>query len=369
MRSVNSMINRRIILRGIALFAGVVPVGAFVYWASKETHASAPTQLPRNIKIASTKDLGTVGHPQSVAARDGGATALIGEQLLWTFNDTLVAGDSHIRSSSAALATPTNPLVVQEPLDANGAPYQFVPFTAEEQAYNDSTGKSDDRIALWPGSVINYQGGGLVYSYKLKVQPGFLNYHFLGIALARVKAGKTIATREPGLLFTYPEPDFVNAMIYDDTVYVFGRPHNMDTSNGPYVAARAPLAQATIRSAYTFWNGSSWTSDVNQVTPLFTNIPGAMTISYNPYLKQFLAVYSQGLTNNVVMQTAPSIIGPWSSPVVAFAGLPPSLGGTDYAGIEHPELAKNGGQTIYISYYRSLSQLTGEMHLVEVNFQ
>ncbi|GHO64106.1 hypothetical protein KSC_029980 [Ktedonobacter sp. SOSP1-52] len=363
------MMNRRIVLKGLASLAGVAPIGALVYWTSKGTHVLALTKTPRTIKVASTKDLGTVDHPKSVAARDGGATALIGGQLLWTFNDTLVAGDSHVRSSSAALAAPTNPLAVHEPLDAKGAPYPFVPFTADEQVYNDSTGKPDDRIAIWPGSVINYQGGGLVYSYKLKVQPGFLNYQFIGIALAHVQAGKTVATRESGLLFTYPEPDFVNAMIYNNTVYVFGRPHNMDTSNGPYVAARAPLALATNRSAYTFWNGSSWTSDVNQAAPLFTDIPGAMTVSYNPYLKQFLVVYSQGLTNNVVMQTAPSIIGPWSRPFVAFAGLPPSQGGTDYAGIEHPELAKNGGRTIYISYYRTLSQLTGEMHLVEVNFQ
>ncbi|GHO47803.1 DUF4185 domain-containing protein [Ktedonospora formicarum] len=363
------MMNRRIVLKGLVLLAGVAPFGVLTQWSSKGEHALALPKTSKALVIASTKDLGTVGHPKSVASRDGGATALIGGQLLWTFNDTLVSGDSHVRSNSAALASPTNPLVVHEPLDAKGAPYQFVPFTADEQAYNDSTGKPDDRIALWPGSVINYQGGGLVYSYKLKVQPGFLNYQFMGIALARVQAGKTVATREPGLLFTYPEPDFVNAMIDNNTIYVFGRPHNMDTSNGPYVAARAPLAQATNRSAYTFWNGSSWTSDVNQVAPLFTNVPGAMTVSYNSYLGQYLAVYSQGLSNNVVLQTAPSIVGPWSSPVVAFAGLPPYQGGTDYAGIEHPELAKNGGRTIYISYYRTLSQLTGEMHLVELNFQ
>ena len=361
------MINRRVVLKGLASLVGMAP--ALLDWTSETTDAVAATRVPSALTIASTRELGTVGHPKSVAARDGGATALIGGQLLWMFDDTLVYGDSHVRSSSAALANPTNPLVVHEPLDANGAPFQFVPFTAEEQAYNDSTGKPDDRIAIWPASVINYQGGGLVYSYKLKVQPGFLNYQFIGVALATVRAGQTAATREPGLLFTDPEPDFVNAMIYHNMVYVFGRPHNMDTSNAPYVAARAPLAQATNRSAYTFWNGSSWTSDVNQVTALFTGIPGAMSVSYNSYLGQFLAVYSQALSNDVMMQTAPSIVGPWSSPIVAFSGLPPSQGANDYAGIEHPELAKNGGRTIYVSYFQPLSDVTGEMHLVEVNFQ
>jgi hypothetical protein len=44
--------------------------------------------------------------------------------------------------------------VVSEPLDANGTPYQALPFTAAEKAYNNSTNDPNDRIALWFGGLV-----------------------------------------------------------------------------------------------------------------------------------------------------------------------------------------------------------------------
>jgi hypothetical protein len=320
---------------------------------------------PRALKIASTKDLGVVGKPASVLVRDGGATLLLGGQLLWIFGDTLVPDDTQVRSNTAALADPRNPLATHEPLDANGRPYQFVPFTAEEQAYNDSTGKPDDRIAIWPTSAINYCGQGLIFSYKLHVKPGFLNYEFLGVALALVQQGQTQTKRLPGLLFTYPEPDFVCAQVYQGKVYVYGGNHSADNAN---VVARVPLDQVTNRKAYTFWNGKDWVSDVSQAQPVLTQIPGSVTVSYNNYLRQFLVTNSRPLSPDILMRTGSSFAGPWNDPIVAFSGLPPSSDGYDYAGIEHPELAKNGGRTVYVSYFNTTGFLTGDLRLVEVNF-
>ncbi|MBO0794142.1 MAG: DUF4185 domain-containing protein, partial [Ktedonobacteraceae bacterium] len=267
--------------------------------------------------------------------------------------------------NTAALASLANPLETHEPLDGNGRPYQCVSFTAEEQAYNDSTGAPDDRIAIWPASAINYDGQGLIFSYKLHVKPGFLNYEFLGVALALVKPDQTQAIRLPGLLFTYPEPDFVSAQIYQGMVYILGGNHSANNAN---VMARAPLYQATDRQAYTFWDGQAWTRDVSRARPIFTQIPGSISVSYNSYLGQFLATSSQPLSPNVLMRTAPSITGPWSKPVVVFSGQPSSSGGIDYAGIEHPELAKNKGRTVYVSYFQTTGFLAGNLRLVEVSF-
>ena len=60
---------------------------------------------------------------------------------------------SQYRTNTAALADPQRPLEVSEPLDANGAPLQAIPFTDDELEYNKSTGKPDDRIALWTGGI------------------------------------------------------------------------------------------------------------------------------------------------------------------------------------------------------------------------
>ncbi|WP_220210638.1 DUF4185 domain-containing protein [Reticulibacter mediterranei] len=180
-----------------------------------------------------------------------------------------------------------------------------------------------------------------------------------------VQPGQTQARRLPGLLFTSPEPDFVCAQVYGEEVYIYGGNHSADNAN---VVARVPLNQATDRKAYTFWNGKDWVADVRQAQPILTQIPGAVTASYNPYLGQFLVTTCRPLSSEILMYTGPSFAGPWSQPTTAFRGLPPSSDGMDYAGIEHPELAKNGGRTVYVSYFNTTGFLTGDLRFVEVHF-
>jgi len=75
----------------------------------------------------------------------------------------------------------------------------------------------------------------------------------------------------------------------------------------------------------------------------------------------------------VLMKTAPAPEGPWSSPIVAFTGMTPGDGGgfaVDYSGLEHVELARDGGKTVVVSYARPLPGfLEGEVRLVEVTFK
>ena len=325
-------------------------------------------------RIAATHDLGTLGHPASVRVRDGGASALIGAKVLWTFGDTIFTPRAEdgvsLRSNTAALADPARPLQVSEPLDANGAPYPFLAFTPDEQHYNDTTGKPDDRIALWVGSVIiTSPDSGLVFYTKLKVKPGALNYDLQGVGLARVQAGQRVAVRDPNLLFMAPEPNFVNAFVLQGMVYVYGNFNNgtLDTA-----LARVPLAQVAERTAYRFWDGTNWVTDVQHAQSILHDIPNSLSVSYNPFLQQFLAVNSGTyLTspNQVLMRIAPNPEGPWSEPAVLLAGEPPAINMIDYAGLEHPELATGDGRKIVISYFHPLGFLKGELRLVEIAFE
>jgi len=193
-------------------------------------------------EIASTRELGAISHPASISARDGGASALIGDRLLWTFGDTLFSPKSvdgtNLRSNTAGWADPQNPLEVNEPVDANGAPYPFLPFNAEEQQYNDSTGKPDDRIALWPSSVIAEDAEtGIVFYLKLTVKPGALNYEFIGTGIAEVTRDNTSAVRDAALLFTAPEPTFDNANLIGSDVYLYG-----NAGDSAYDVARVPCS-------------------------------------------------------------------------------------------------------------------------------
>ena len=321
------------------------------------------------VTISSVQDLGAVKTPATVVARDGGATNLIGNQILWVFGDTLFNTASsdgvHLRSNTAALGSLTDPLNVSEPVDANGVPYPLLGFTSEEQAYNDTHAVPNERIALWPVSIVpEGDRTGLLFYLKLIAKPGVLNYTFIGTGLAEIDQGKTTAVRDPDLLFTAPEPLFASAFIDGATLYLYGMLMNgkKDQSFG---IGRVLLNSVRDRGAYQFWNGAAWVSDVTQTAPILNNIPGDVSVAYNRYLKHYLAIHSEILSNRVVMQLAEQPQGPWSDPLVIFVGQP-AVNSVDYAGRQHAELASMDDRTIFVSYYHPLGLFTGELRLVEL---
>ena len=322
----------------------------------------------RALEIAEARELGTVGKPGTVTARDGGATGLIGGRLLWLFGDTLFnprsVDGTNLRTCTAALADAASPLSTTEPVDANGAPFACLPFDEEEAAFNRTSGRPDLRVALWPGSVVPDGGGGLVYYIKLIVNPGFLNYDLLGVGIARVATGATSAVRERGLLFTAPEPTFHCAMAAGGNVYAYG----LRAGTQEVAVAMAPQARATDRGAYRYWDGATWSSDARRASALFGGVSGALTVSYNAYLGRYLAVSSEALSNRVLMRVADRPEGPWGPPVLAFTGMS-TTGSTNYAAREHPELAQDGGRRVFVTYYQPMGGFRGELRLVEVAFR
>jgi hypothetical protein len=328
---------------------------------------------PRPPRITRAREMGKLSLPASVTARDVGASALVGGRVLWTFGDTLLKAPAEdgerMRSNTAALGRVSNPLNLEEPLDAEGAPKPLLPFTDEEAQYNHGSGRPDERIALWPGSVVaDGKGGGLVYYSKLYVRPGELNYEQIGVGLARVVAGETVAKRDPGLIFKAPEPAFDSgALVLDSDVYVYGCTPD-GSLDFPCLVARAPLARAKDRAAYRFWDGSDWTSDLGGARPVLRGPSSGLTVSRSDHLGRYIAVYSEIFSNRVLLRTAPRPEGPWSDPVEAYNGPAPPQG-TNYAAREHPELARDGGRAIVVSYYHPTGSLTGEMRLVELTFE
>ena len=89
------------------------------------------------------------------------------------------------------------------------------------------------------------------------------------------------------------------------------------------------------------------------------------SVSFNPYLGQFIAVYSGIFSNDIWFRSAPRPEGPWSAARKMFTALAPASG-NDYAGKEHPELAAAGGRTVIVSYARATGTFDGEIRLSSV---
>lgn len=291
--------------------------------------------------------------------RDGASSGALGGKIVYTFGDTLFlspAVDGRTsRSNTAAIAELATPTVLHEPLDANGLPSQLVPFTAEEQAYNDGTKKGDDRWVIWPGRIVPRPGGatGILFFNLFRIHPD--RWEGVGTGVAELAAGATVANRNPTLLFTAPEVDFTHATFEKDgTVYLYG------CVAGLCRLAKAPLEQATMRAAYTFWTGDGFSASYADAVASIPGSGAGFSVQWNGWLGQYVSFASSGIGREIVMRVALQPWGPWSDPTTIYTF--PS--GNVYAAGQHPALDLDGGHTIRISAYQDQGNFKGEIDLL-----
>jgi len=112
---------------------------------------------------------------------------------------------------------------------------------------------------------------------------------------------------------------------HDGWVYMFGTP------NGRFGAAhvaRVPEAQVLDKSAYTYWDGSSWVAEESAAVAIVPPNVAELSVQYSDYTGGWLMTY---LDENLdlVLRTAPSPEGPWSAGqrLASFADYPGLYGG------------------------------------------
>src|SRR5207237_1283571 len=160
-------------------------------------------------------------------------------------------------------------------------------------------------IALYPESILRR---GLVFYLKANAP----TLESIGTGIARVNANRTTAVRAPGLLFTAPEPKFGDAALVhrekngDRFLYLYGGATNGQTGQ-------------------------------------------------------------PALTDRIVRQVGRHPWGPHWRTLAAFSVSPHGQGTLgDYAGIEHPELRRNHGRTLLITYFHPTEPFQGDLRLVKI---
>lgn len=339
--------------------------------ACGSSDAPAPTQ--RSLRVAAVDDMGPLGMPARVTGRDGGSSGLIRGKLLWTFGDTFLTAKAEdgttLRSSTAGWSDPQAPLALAEGLDANGLPQQLIPLSAAEAA--DNARDVLNGWALWPGATLFDDGQRAVFLYQVIRRQGGGGFNSQGIGLARVVPGETRATRDPGLLFVPPEPLFGSggALVDDTNVYLY-ECSIIGVLNMGCRVARAERALADQRSAYRYYDGAAWVTDIAQAKVVIQHAAAGLTVHWNAWLGQYLAVHSELLGNRIQLRTAPHPEGPWSDAVTIEAGtgvLPAAAAQSyNYLAHEHPALSAPDGRTIVVGYSRPLGPFRLEVRLARV---
>ena len=328
----------------------------FIHFSSKSSDSE--------LHITRVEEVGLVENPKrSQFVRDGGAGAIVGDKYLWTFGDTLFNPKSvdgvNGRTATAGYAELSNPLSVTESLDANQAPAQFIPLPAAYQAYNSTTKKGDDRYAIWPGLVIARpeQKDALVFFLRLKVNPGGggLNYDLLNTGIARVQEGSTQAEIIVSELFKKPEPLYNGpGFTKDGFIYFYECPN---TSEAACSLARVSINQALNRSAYRFWDGKNWQSDYQKRATKYPGTSTGTSIGYVPAAKRYVIFYNKPFSEQMYVSTSKKLTEGWSQPKLFYEATE-----NNYALLYHPELSKNSGKTLLLTYYQPNSGL----HAIEV---
>ena len=351
---------------------------------------------PPRITISSVQDLGPITNDSDIHIRDCGYSASLEGRSIWLFGDTILDIDNadsqrllcNSWSSTYDLDAGDGLAGFSHPVDEVGAPTTFFPMTAEEIEFNKlHEGEScaelpcGARWAIWPGTVVYDPGTGWAYIFyhKIYTEPGLLNFHDVGHSIAVWKDFNAqperplfdYSTRYPSLFFTEGNDGFGSAAVLEgDMLYVYGCEMDAESLEKFCRLARVPIAAILDKSAWTFYAGAgTWSPDLARAEIVF-NGTEMMSVFYNAYVNAFIAIYSQPMSQQVVLRTANRPEGPWSSPIVAFTAEDSSSElGWVYDALAHPELSQDNGRIVYVTYSRYTAPHRSEMRLVALELE
>jgi hypothetical protein len=238
-------------------------------------------------------------------------------------------------------------------------------LTAEEAEYNRvKNDPVNNRYVVWPSGQIAQDDNTALLFFMRFLTNADKSSATSGIGVATLRTGQSVATRQAGFLFGSNEPSFRVSMAHGGYVYLYAI--NCDATTCP--VARAPIAKATERSAYTFWDGNSWNMDVALAKPVIPVSNYGFTVMWSDALGKYIQAMIGDFSKQVYFSFADAPQGPWSSPVKAFE----VAGETTYVPYFHPELSQ--GKSVYMTYTRNNDSCkapctdTGGIEVMKITF-
>lgn len=343
--------------------------------------------------LAYTRYLGSSPRLRSsnwiVIGQDGGQTIELGGQTLFLFSDTLLACSSPAFQRQAGMMPFANPLGEQGVFLANSA--GLAPATTDiRQAQRDiryyTNGEGFPReileptpeesaraIRFWPEHGIDV--GGKVFIYYLGVQTvdastmwGFRNLG-AGLAVLDPVTGQCHRIRLDGdwLLWSGRDDLHFGVQVLREGEYVYAFGSARDGYQSRAFLARVSPSRLAEPDAYEYLQDPSprWGHDFGAAYDMGP-CGSEYSVSYNPYLSQYMMTFIDSYKKTLMMRTAPNLIGPYSAPVKLIGVPAEPASELVYLAFEHPQFRRDGGRTIYITYCQPYFTPNS---LVEVRFR
>lgn len=332
----------------------------------------------------------------TAAGRDAGISALLWSRLLWLFGDTFTQSGQFVASCTVGWSVEERtPWHIVE-----YAPWQFFPFTKEEQHFNeqhtqshvnpcclDNTNCSQfychcppgtdclQRYAIWPGDAWEYNRTHALVLYG-ELFTGWAPFDFrpIGVGAAWILRDDPSTARrvfaapnEPAFIWNATEPTFTEGVRWGSQVYLYANINPAFCATDTLLA-RAPLASAMDRSSYAYYVApGKWSSSLADAKSLGRFANGLGSVIWSLRYKQFMAFNLGFCSGNVsVFRLAPTPWGPWdptgTSYVIAGAG------DGSYAGEAHQELQTSHSMIISFLQPNNTVWFDGEIRLVNLTF-
>ena len=313
---------------------------------------SLPPDLP--VVTAARRVCRLVGDSASAARAtvlgvDGAQSVVSGGRAYWLFGDTFRQGPGGRRDVIAAGMATSADFDARDCVDltfrtdAAGIVQPMFPRGDETTAWPDGS------LAMPDGSIVFY----MVKSYR--TSPTHADVGAIGLGV--IPAGSMTGVRLTEKIWDGNSGFYGNLagarspLRIGDDVYVY-----INTDEGNYLA-RVPAGRMTDAAAYTYWDGTAWTSSPWDARALWHDEPSMLpadngvSVSFDNRIGKWLAMYNAGLWT-IKVRLADNPWGPWSAPVSWFdcEALADGHYPYCYSSSLHGELTRDGGDTLYVTF-------------------
>lgn len=380
---------------GATLAVAVVALAAALFGNSLAAADAATSAAPPLPRVQSVKKLGTVRQNPVITMRDGTQSTLFRGKSVWTFGDTAMsvegANGSNWNNNSLSwtenLDASRGITLEHDLADRIGVPREFLPETRDEIVYNNRHDEPDCQtepcgaeFALWSAQAVADPARDRLLLFYVEIWriAGRKSWQTVGSGIAVKRPGLPIyrpvedrdpQSKTPTLMWSGDEVGYIGgSVVVGDLMYSYGCSPEWIVMHCRL--ARVPLADALDKSRWRYYAGrGNWSTDADVAVTVFDGGAAGNSVFYVPYLCQYMAIYSQPFTNDIMYRVAYQPWGPWSDAGLLFAGEPGWQDNFDYAAFAHPEFATFDGRVQYVTYVRTTGLLRQEIPLAEIVFE
>jgi hypothetical protein len=326
-----------------------------------------------SLRVASAHLLGNQFQNNSVnvTGQDGATSILLPKgDSLWLFGDTVEGPFKSIRNLPLKdKLSNTGVLVPPQDVRKGIQKFRFLTEASGKRARQlipYINGELPAAQRLWPIHGTCIGDDIYVFYHRISLIPGvdvFDNFKLEGMGIARAKVDQLVFERLRGPDGSYEfwkgdQPTYgVFVEQREGYVYLWG-----SLMTGMFLARTSPNAIADLASYEYLIEAPTtqepgrkprWSKTFAPTASLFDSVPNEMSAAYNRHRGCYIAIHSYLRENQLVMRSAPSITGPWGAAEVIYRPAQIKADDLIYAAKEHPELARENGRTIYVTFINS----------------